>query len=66
VGGHLQLLQVAVCNVVATPIRDRIELDAVGELHLVVLPNSSTAFSLGSGSALLVGRSSHGLLWILE
>ena len=33
---HIQLLQVAVGNVVTTPIRYSIELDAVGELHLVL------------------------------
>lgn len=33
----VQLLQVAVGNVVAAPVGHRIELDAVGELHLVLL-----------------------------
>jgi hypothetical protein len=31
------LLQVAVCDVVVAPVRHRIELQAVGELHLVGL-----------------------------
>lgn len=33
----LQLLQVTICDIVAAPIRNGIELDAVGELHLVLL-----------------------------
>lgn len=35
--GHSQFLEVAVRNVVAAPVRNSIELDAVGELHLVLL-----------------------------
>jgi hypothetical protein len=33
----IQLLEIAICNIMAAPIRDGIELNAVGELHLVVL-----------------------------
>ena len=39
--GHLeenaQLLEIAVGNVMAAPVRNSIKLDAVGELHLVLL-----------------------------
>lgn len=36
-GGYgLQLLQVAVCNVVAAPVWNSVELDAVRELHLIL------------------------------
>jgi hypothetical protein len=34
--GDLQLLEVAISNVMAAPVRNSIELDAVGELHLVL------------------------------
>lgn len=30
---NLQFLKIAVCNIVGTPIRNRIELDTVRELH---------------------------------
>lgn len=33
----VQFLQVAVGDVVAAPVRDSVELDAVGELHLVLI-----------------------------
>lgn len=33
---YSQLLKVTVGNVMATPVRDGVELDAVGELHLVL------------------------------
>jgi hypothetical protein len=34
---HVQLLEIAVGNVVVAPVRNGVELDAVGELHLVLL-----------------------------
>ena len=33
--GNIQLLQVTVRNVMTAPVRDSIELDTVGELHIV-------------------------------
>lgn len=36
-GTGLQFLEVAVCDVVAAPVRNSVELDAVGELHLVLV-----------------------------
>lgn len=34
--GKLQLLQITVSNVMAAPVRDSIELNAMGELHFVL------------------------------
>jgi hypothetical protein len=31
---HVQLLEIAVCNVVTAPVRHSIELQAMGELHI--------------------------------
>lgn len=33
----LQLLEIAVCNVVAAPVRNSVELDTVGEFHVVLI-----------------------------
>lgn len=35
-GKGLQLLEVTVCDVVAAPVRNSVELDAVRELHLIL------------------------------
>lgn len=52
-GNYVQFLEIAIGDVVAAPVGDRIELQAVGELHLVglakpleLLPSPSLALSL--------------------
>lgn len=53
--GDAQLLEVAIGNVVTTPVRDSIELNAVGELHLVLFlepPALLVSFRLSVGLAL--------------
>ncbi len=66
-GLGLQFLERAVRDVVATPVRDRVELDAVGELHLVLLVEpAALAGPLGVRFLLLLCRPAPGLAVVVE
>jgi len=41
IGGNIQLLEIAIGDIVAAPVGHRVELQAVGELHLVGLKKLS-------------------------
>lgn len=43
---NIQFLEVAIGNVVATPVRHSVKLDAVGELHLVLIFKPAALLSL--------------------